>query len=66
MSSELELRRWCIEQAVKWPFEPGSSFASATIGVCGSYKEADVIGRAERLLSWVKTETPRVLVRKRK
>lgn len=50
--NETELRRWCIEMAVRWPVHGGSGgFAS------GSYitaVDADVLGRAKKLLDWVK------------
>lgn len=59
-ANEVELRRWCIEMATKWPqttvhrSSPGGPYG----GMGGNYStsevvEADVIGRADRLLAWV-------------
>jgi hypothetical protein len=48
-----ELRRWCIEQAIRWPMV-GSSY-SGGMAFSGGEREADVIERAERLLTWVKS-----------
>jgi hypothetical protein len=48
---ETELRRWCIEQAMRWPMR------SANFGGQAMYQtpahEEDVIGRATRLRNWV-------------
>lgn len=50
--NETELRRWCVEMAVRWPVQGGNGgFAS------GAYiptMDADVLGRAKKLLDWVK------------
>lgn len=52
--NETELRRWCVEMAIRWPVQGGSGgFAS------GSYiptvaVDADVLGRAKKLLEWIK------------
>ncbi len=52
--SETELRRWCVEMAIRWPVHGGNSgFAG------GSYiptVDADVLGRAKKLLDWVKAQ----------
>jgi hypothetical protein len=51
--SSLELRQWCIEQALRWPWNPGS------YGSMGQYpapdrpsSEPDILSRAERILAW--------------
>lgn len=49
---DMELRRWCIEHAIRWPTEHyGNAVYSQGGGIRG---DADVIGRAEKLLKWVK------------
>ncbi len=54
-SSNVELRRWCIEMAMRWPMISNGGYGNA-----GSYQslprvdtEADVINRAGRILAWV-------------
>lgn len=51
---EVELRRWCIEQAIRWP-EHNPPYGAAIGSVGGGYRpiEADIISRANRLLNWV-------------
>jgi len=52
---EIELRRWCIEQAIRWPTVGGSPGYAAIQGG-GAFsppQEANIIDRAERLLRWV-------------
>lgn len=53
---ELALRRWCIEQAIRWPLV-GSPYQGAQAGVYGiqplPQSEANIIDRANRLLAWV-------------
>ncbi len=49
---EIDLRRWCIEQAIRWPVESGS-IGYASSGISKPAVEADVIGRATKLLNWV-------------
>jgi hypothetical protein len=51
--TEPELRRWCIEQAIRWPTEGSYASAVSGGGYGGARSEADVIGRAERLRKWV-------------
>lgn len=59
-----DLRKWCIEQAIKWPVNyyngnamglaAGYAQTVAYTGGSGSgYIDQDVIGRAEKLLAWV-------------
>ncbi len=53
VTPEAELRRWCIEQAIRWPMY--GPYGAVSGGGFGGKVEADVIGRAERLLKWVRT-----------
>lgn len=54
-ASETDLRRWCIEQAIRWPVEhyPGYAAAQGLGPMPSSYREADIIGRAQRIRAWV-------------
>lgn len=49
-----ELRRWCIENAIRWPSD-GPSYAVQQAGIYGHVPrtDVDVIGRAKKLLDWV-------------
>ncbi len=50
----LETRRWCIEQAVRWPIENDSGYGLASGG--GGYKprmDVDLLGRADKILAWI-------------
>lgn len=53
-----ELRRWCVEQAVRWPTvtsygsQHGAVY-SAGGGLPTQTVDADVVGRAERIRKWV-------------
>ena len=54
----IELRRWCIEHAMRWPVSPARSSQAGAYGVAGHPSEMtlldqDVISRAEKLLAWV-------------
>lgn len=51
------LRQWCVEQAIRWPQvlqnpSPGLG-QQYQVYSAGGYVDADVIGRAEKLLAWV-------------
>lgn len=51
----IELRRWCIEQATRWPVEPAYSHPGIASGG-GGYApriEVDIVARAEKLFVWV-------------
>lgn len=49
---EIELRRWCIEQAIRWPISGG--YQSITVvGGLVPQQDADILGRAERIIKWV-------------
>jgi hypothetical protein len=50
---ELELRRWCIERAIAWP-EDRFGIAGAQQQLYQQRTETDVIGRASKILAWVK------------
>lgn len=52
----LELRRWCIEQAIRWPTEREGGLNGVYSGG-GGYRmiESDLLGRADKILKWVKT-----------
>lgn len=51
------LRRWCVEMAVRWPVHNESGYSNANYGGGHSapsvHKDEDVIGRAEKILTWV-------------
>jgi hypothetical protein len=50
-SDPLTLNQWCIEMAMRWPIDSGSA------GMMSTYtpaSEADVIDRADRIMTWVK------------
>lgn len=52
----LELRRWCIEQAIKWPQDFGRAYSSMSAQYPHppvAMQEANIIGRAEAILKWV-------------
>lgn len=46
---EMELRRWCIEQSLRWP---SGGFANQVGQVM--INQEDPISRAERILKWVR------------
>jgi len=51
--SEVDLRRWCIENAIRWPTE---NYGAAVYSQGGGVRhDVDVIARAEKILKWVKT-----------
>lgn len=49
--NETELRRWCVESAIRWPIE--GSYAAVYSQGGGTRSEADVIGRAKKIYEWV-------------
>lgn len=51
VSDPVDLRRWCIEQAMRWPSTSDGSYVSNTFN--SPRYDADVIGRAKQLLNWV-------------
>lgn len=58
VSASIELRQWCIEHAMRWPVMQTQTYSQAGgyLGGGGStttYSDADVIGRANKLLDWL-------------
>lgn len=58
-AKELELNRWCIEQAMRWPVHSFGGYGA--VGGAGNYPpmprqetDADIIGRANKLMAWIK------------
>lgn len=53
-----EINRWAIEMAMKWPvvttYAPGGGVYSAGGGLGSQQSDADVIGRANKIMAWVK------------
>jgi hypothetical protein len=50
-------KKWAIEQAIKWPQIPMGYGAGGAIGGLGgglSWMDADVVGRAQKLLTFIK------------
>jgi hypothetical protein len=57
--AETELRRWCVEQALRWPSLPPYP-AQGIPGVPGIYQQqtgVDVLGRAELIRKWITTSS---------
>lgn len=56
---EVELRRWCVEQAMRWPvYGPGYA-QGAGIGQAvysQNLNEANIMDRANRLWTWVNSK----------
>ena len=53
--SDIELRRWCIDQALRWPNNHPNP--NQQLGAYMNYAEVDVLGRAKRILDWVTQTT---------
>lgn len=56
---DIELNRWCVEMAMKWPTHIHGGFGGGGGGMSHSYvpqtiTEADVIARAGKIMAWVK------------
>lgn len=51
---EADLRRWCIEQAMRWPLEGGYGNQMGAYGGNLPRVEADILGRAKRIYDWVR------------
>ena len=54
---ETELRRWCIEQSIKWPMQHHPYNAVVSQGEGFRQVEMDIIGRAKRILAWVREQS---------
>jgi|GEM_PF-6923926 len=57
--AEQDLNRWCIEMAIRWPTvtsygHPQGGVYSAGGGLPSQQIDADVIGRANKIMAWVK------------
>lgn len=54
---DVELRRWCVEMAMRWPvFEDrlgGAYGAAVQGGMTVNRSDANIIARAEKILEWV-------------
>lgn len=49
-----DTRRWCIEQAIRWPRVADShSGAYGGMSVSRSEIDADIIGRAQKIFDWI-------------
>lgn len=51
---DIDLRRWCVEQALKWPTEhysPAGVYSGG--GGLGPRQDVDIIGRATKIMNWV-------------
>lgn len=50
-----ELRKWCIEQAIKWPFVMIGGWGQVMSGPGKEpiIEDQDLIGRANKILAWV-------------
>jgi hypothetical protein len=63
VAPNVELNRWCIEMAMRWPVvHVQASYGNGLQGANAIYQQpvpardidADVIGRAEKIMAWVK------------
>lgn len=55
---ELELRKWCIEQAIRWPWSAPQRYNQGMASVGGGYKdfpssEPNTIARAQQIYKWI-------------
>lgn len=55
VSDEIELRRWCIEIAARWPVHNDSGYSNMGGSKPPVHQDEDVIGRANKVLAWVTT-----------
>lgn len=62
-AKEIELNRWCIELAMRWPVvHMPPMYGNQAVGMQQVYGQAlpardvdaDVIGRANKIMAWVK------------
>jgi hypothetical protein len=52
--SATDLKRWCIEQASRWPTNTEGGGGGGSYGGMGyRYVDADLIGRAQKIFEWV-------------
>lgn len=55
---DIDLNRWCIEMAMRWPIISSGGYGNAGAfqgGMPRQEIDADVIGRANRIMAWVKS-----------
>ena len=59
--SEQDLNRWCIEMAMRWPIVTVGGYGNAAAQLGGYVAnmprheaDADVLGRANKIMAWVK------------
>lgn len=61
-AKDIELNRWCIEMAMKWPVHSSSGYSyPGGLGGAGTgmgyvppgHKDEDVLGRAKSIRDWV-------------
>lgn len=56
-TDDLALRRWCIEQAINWKWDP-ARYGQALGGIPAHQyvaSEPDIMNRAARILAWVRS-----------
>lgn len=51
--AEIDLRRWAIEQAIRWPWDPGAAGASMYPSPGRAASQPDILHRATAILDWV-------------
>ena len=55
--SDIDLNRWAIEMAMRWPIHTSGGYSANAAGAFArSETDADVIGRADKIIAWVKTK----------
>lgn len=52
---DVELNRWCIEQAMRWPMISIGNYGGAQSLMPRTEQEADILNRALRIRAWVLT-----------
>lgn len=59
-AKDIELNRWCIEQAMRWPIVSGGGYGQggAHSHMPRTDSDADVIGRASKIMAWIKMVQP--------
>lgn len=57
-AKDIELNRWCIEMAMRWPvvsvYGHGNQLGGYQQNLPRADMDADVIGRAGKIMAWVK------------
>lgn len=54
--TDIELNRWCIEMAIRWPVHSTGGYGGGVGGIPYPKGEvdADVLGRASKIMAWIK------------